>query len=233
MVVARSVEADVSGGRRGGRIAKRICLQVTWLTAVLAVAFSVSSHAQERMAPAKGGLDAKLEYCKTCHGLQGQGYLGYFPMPRLAGQQPEYIEAQLRAFIERRRSNPIMRNVAHVLSPSMVTALAHHFQNLNPPPFGGAPRGSIATGKRIYEEGLPEANVPACSACHGAEGHGQNEIPRLAGQLYPYMVGQLSGWKQERGQGTAVDTSAIMAPTAHNMTRSQIEAVAAYVSNLR
>jgi cytochrome c553 len=233
MIGARTVDADVSGGRRGGWIAKRTCLRVTWLTAVLAAAFSVSSRAQERMAPAKGGLDAKLEYCKTCHGLQGQGYLGYFPMPRLAGQQPEYIEAQLRAFIERRRSNPIMRNVAHVLSPSMVTALAQHFHNLNPPPFGGAPRGSIATGKKIYEEGLPESNVPACSACHGAEGKGQDEIPRLAGQLYPYMVGQLSGWKQERGQGTAVDTSAIMAPTAHNMTRSQIEAVAAYVSNLR
>jgi cytochrome c553 len=206
-----------------------------WLavqTLVVVMAFSVSGQAQERMAPGKGGLEAKLEYCKTCHGLQGQGYLGYFAMPRLAGQTPEYIEAQLRAFIERRRSNPVMRNVAHVLSPSMITALANHFHNLNPPPFGGAPRGSIATGKRIYEEGLPESNVPACSACHGAEGKGQNEIPRLAGQLYPYMVGQLTGWRQERGQGTAVDTSAIMAPTAHNMTRSQIEAVAAYVSNL-
>jgi cytochrome c553 len=212
---------------------KAIGLRLILYTAVLAAAFSMSAGAQERMAPAKGGLDAKLEYCKTCHGLQGQGYLGYFPMPRLAGQQPEYIEAQLRAFIERRRSNPIMRNVAHVLSPSMVTALAQHFHNLNPPPFGGAPRGSIAAGKKIYEEGLPESNVPACSACHGAEGKGQNEIPRLAGQLYPYMVGQLTGWKTERGQGTAVDTSAIMAPTAHNMTRSQIEAVAAYVSNLR
>ena len=208
-------------------------LRLILQTAVLAVAFSASGHAQERMGPARaGGLDAKLEYCKTCHGLQGQGYLGYFPMPRLAGQQPEYIEAQLRAFIERRRSNPIMRNVAHVLSPSMVTALANHFKHLNPPPFGGAPRGAIATGKKIYEEGLPESNVPACSACHGADGKGQNEIPRLAGQLYPYMVGQLTGWKQARGQGTAVDTSAIMAPTAHNMTRSQVEAVAAYVSSL-
>jgi cytochrome c553 len=154
-------------------------------------------------------------------------------MPRLAGQQPEYIEAQLRAFIERRRSNPVMQNVAHVLSPSMITALAMHFKNLNPKPFGGAPRGSIATGKKIYEEGLPEANVPACSACHGTEGKGQNEIPRLAGQVYDYMVGQLTGWKSERGQGTAVDTSAIMAPTAHNLTRSQVEAVAAYVSYLQ
>jgi cytochrome c553 len=178
-------------------------------------------------------LGAKLQYCKTCHGLSGQGYHGYFPMPRLAGQQPEYIEAQLRAFIERRRSNPVMQNVAHVLSTSMITALAMHFKNLNPKPFGGAPRGSIATGKKIYEEGLPEANVPACSACHGNEGKGQNEIPRLAGQVYPYLVGQLTGWKQQRGQGTAVDTSAIMAPTAHNLTRSQVEAVAAYVSYLQ
>lgn len=233
MVGARSVEADVSGGGRGGRTVKVTGVRLALQTAILVMAFSVSGHAQERMAPAKGGLEAKLEYCKTCHGLSGQGYLGYFPMPRLAGQQPEYIEAQLRAFIERRRSNPIMRNVAHVLSPSMITALANHFKSLNPKPFGGAPRGSIAAGKRIFEEGLPESNVPACSACHGAEGKGQNEIPRLAGQVYPYMVGQLTGWKNVRGQGTTVDTSAIMAPTAHNLTRSQIEAVAAYVSYLQ
>jgi cytochrome c553 len=233
IVGAHSVEADASGGRQGGRIVSATGLRLILQTAILAMAFSVTGHAQERPAPAKGGLEAKLEYCKTCHGLSGQGYLGYFAMPRLAGQQPEYIEAQLRAFIERRRSNPVMRNVAHVLSPSMITALAMHFKNLNPKPFGGAPRGSIATGKRIYEEGLPEANVPACSACHGTEGKGQNEIPRLAGQVYEYMVGQLTGWKSERGQGTAVDTSAIMAPTAHNLTRSQVEAVAAYVSYLQ
>jgi cytochrome c553 len=111
--------------------------------------------------------------------------------------------------------------------------LSAHFRNLDPRPFGGAPRGAVGEGKRIFEEGLPEANVPACSACHGPDGKGQNEIPRLAGQLYPYTVGQLTGWKKERGQGSAVDTSAIMAPTAHNLTRSQVEAVAAYVSNLQ
>jgi cytochrome c553 len=212
----------------------RSILRLALQAAVLAAVFSAAGHAQDRGAPARqGGLGAKLEYCKTCHGLSGQGYLGYFPMPRLAGQQPQYIENQLRAFTERRRTNPIMFNVAHVLSPSMLTALATHFRDLNPKPFGGAPRGSIATGKKIFEEGLPESNVPACSACHGTEGKGHNEIPRLAGQLYAYTVGQLTGWKTERGQGSAVDTSAIMAPTAHNLTRSQVEAVAAYVSYLQ
>jgi cytochrome c553 len=75
--------------------------------------------------------------------------------------------------------------------------------------------------------------VPACSACHGDDAKGQNEIPRLAGQLYEYIVGQLTNWSKMRGQGTAIDTSAIMAPTAHNLTKAQTEAVAAYVSTLR
>jgi cytochrome c553 len=192
--------------------------------AALTVLSSTASLADE--------LGAKLQYCKTCHGLSGQGYRGYFPMPRLAGQQPQYIENQLRAFIERRRTNPIMANVAHVLSPSMVAALSAHFRSLDPRPIGGVSRQSASAGRRIYDDGIPEANVPACSACHGTDGKGQNEIPRLAGQLYEYTIGQLSGWSRERGQGSAVDTSAIMAPTAHNLTRSQIEAVAAYVANL-
>jgi len=199
-------------------------LRTAILAASLSVGLSVASQANE--------LQAKLDYCKTCHGLSGQGYRGYFPMPRLAGQQPEYLENQLRAFIERRRVNPIMANVAHALSPSMVASLAAHFSHLDPRPIGGAPARSLATGKRIFDDGLPESNVPACSACHGSDGRGQNEIPRLAGQLYEYTVGQLSGWSKVRGQGTSVDTSAIMAPTAHNMSRQQVEAVAAYVSTL-
>src|SRR5450432_4289205 len=221
-------------GRRTGRIMKVITLRLTLSAAMLAVAFCTAGRAEDQGVPARQGLKAKLEYCKTCHGLSGQGYLGYFPMPRLAGQQPEYIEAQLRAFIERRRTNPIMFNVAHVLSPSMLTALAMHFRGLNPKPFGGAPRGSISNGKRIYEEGLPESNVPACSACHGPDGKGQDQIPRLAGQLPDYFYSKLVNWTAERGQNSSMpDSSAVMGPTSHNLTKSQIAAVAAYVSSLR
>src|SRR6516162_1596346 len=199
-------------------------LRAAVLAAAISAAFPVAACAEE--------FQAKLLYCKTCHGLSAQGYRGYFPMPRLAGQQPQYVENQLRAFVERRRTNPVMANVAHALSPSMISALAAHFRALDPRPIGGAPRHSAANGKSIFDDGIPEANVPACSACHGTDGHGQNEIPRLAGQLYEYTVGQLGGWAKVRGQGSAVDTSAIMAPTAHNLTRLQIEAVAAYVSTL-
>jgi cytochrome c553 len=209
-----------------------LALQAT----VIAVVFSAAGQADDAGARsyARQGLQAKIEYCTDCHGSSGQGYRGYFTMPRLAGQQPQYIENQLRAFIERRRTNPIMQNVAHVLSPSMVTALASHFRELNPPPLGGAPRHLVATGRTIFADGLPEDNVPACSACHGPEAKGQGEIPRLAGQLYPYLVKELTNWGTERGQGVPKgDTSALMAPIAHNLTQSQITAVAAYLSGLR
>src|SRR5260370_40090972 len=127
-----------------------------------------------------------------------------------------------------------MLNVAHSLSPSMVAALAAHCRDLDPRPFGGCPRDRVATGPTIYQEGLPESNVPACSACHGQEAKGQDEIPRLAGQLFPYIVKELTNWSKERGQGgTKDDTSAIMAPTAHNLTQSQIAAIAAYLSYLQ
>ncbi|MGJ5012337.1 c-type cytochrome [Bradyrhizobium sp. SZCCHNRI1009] len=215
------------------RLRRMIGLRTALPAIILAAAFAVVVRAEERGETVRGGFEAKLEYCMTCHGLSGQGYRGYFPMPRLAGQQPQYIENQLRAFIERRRSNPVMANVARVLSPAMVSALAAHFKKLDPKPLGEPPHGSPAIGKRIYDEGIPEANVPACSACHGTDGKGQNEIPRLAGQLYDYTVGQLTGWSKVRGQESAAGTSAVMGQITHNLTRSQAEAVAAYVSHLQ
>jgi cytochrome c553 len=189
-------------------------------------------------APSSAGraddLHAKLEYCMTCHGSSGQGYRAFYTMPRLAGQQPKYIENQLRAFIEKRRTNPIMANVAHGLTPSMFGALAEHLHGLNPPPLGGAPRGQLDLGKHIFDEGLPESNVPACAACHGATAHGQDEIPRLAGQLHDYLTSKLTNWTRERGQDPSrPDISRIMGPTAHNLTPSQVAAVAAYVSTLK
>ena len=131
------------------------------LPAVLAIAFANPASAVDRGAVPNKDFEAKVQYCKTCHGLSGQGFRGAYPMPRLAGQQPEYLENQLRAFIERRRTNPVMFNVAHVLSPSMVTALATYFKDLDPKPLGGAPSALAATGKRIYQEGVAGTDVPA------------------------------------------------------------------------
>ncbi|MGA2311647.1 MAG: c-type cytochrome [Xanthobacteraceae bacterium] len=201
--------------------------------AVLMIVFSATSRA-DAASSSNRAVEAKLAYCQDCHGQSGQGYRGFFPIPRLAGQQIEYLENQLRAFVERRRPNPIMSNVAHVLNPDMITALATKFRDFNPKPLGGGPKDLVAKGERIFQDGVPEANVAACAACHGPKALGHEEIPRLAGQLYPYLIKELTNWSKERGQNPAKpDTSFIMAPVAHSLTRSQVDAVAAYLSDLK
>ena len=87
--------------------------------------------------------------------------------------------------------------------------------------------------KKIFEGGVPEANIPACAVCHGLEARGKGPVPRLAGQIYPYIIKVLQNWGKERGQDPAhPDTSAIMEPVAHGLNESQIKAVAAYMSSL-
>lgn len=202
--------------------------------AILATLLSVPSRAEavKRDLPQQA-LEAKIAYCKTCHGVSGQGFHGSVPIPRLAGQQPQYIENQLKAFIERRRENKYMYNVAHVLNPAMQTALAKYFSDLNAKPVGGAPKELVAAGKKIFDEGLLDVNVPPCASCHGPEAKGDGEFPRLAGQLNDYIINKLVNWTKERGQDPKhPDTSAIMQPIAHNLTKTQIEAVAAYLNYL-
>ena len=203
--------------------------------AVLAIV-TATAHAETKGAPevSAQALKAKTDYCKTCHGIDAQGFRGAAPMPRLAGQQPEYIKNQLLAFIERRRTNPVMNNVAHVLSPEMVTALANYLKDLNPKPLGGAASAELVPeGKKIFDEGVPSANVPPCASCHGEDAKGADAFPRLAGQLPDYIFRKLTGWDKERGQDKdKPDNSAIMQPIAHELNEAQIRAVAAYVSQL-
>jgi cytochrome c553 len=218
-------------------IIKGVRLRLALSATMLAIVFSAVVGADHAIAAGVSPqqVKAKLDYCEVCHGVEAQGFVGFFPVPRLAGQQVEYVENQLKGFVERKRANTaspektnVMFNVGHVLSPEMITALAESFHELNPKPLGGAPKENLAAGKKIFEEGIPSAKVPPCASCHGQDATGNGAIPRLAGQLYPYIVTQLTNWAKERAE----TNSSIMAPIAHSLTKSQIDAVAAYVSYL-
>jgi cytochrome c553 len=197
------------------------------------VAFVFAVTATDAFAFSSRDLEAKLEYCKTCHGLSGEGYRGAIPMPRLAGQQPEYLENQLRAFIEHRRENKFMFGVVSALNSAMLPALAAHFKELNPKPLKGAPKDLVAMGKKLYEEGVPEANIQPCAMCHGPEAKGQGEAPRLAGQLHDYVSKTLLNWSRERSRDRAhAGPSLVMEPIAASLTEPQVAALAAYLNHL-
>jgi cytochrome c553 len=200
-----------------------------WAMALMTVMFAGATRAaNDASTVSNQDIQAKLRYCEVCHGVSAQGFLGYYPIPRLAGQQVAYIQNQLQGFSEHKRANNIMFNVGHVLSPAMITALATSFHDLDPKPLGNAPKELVAAGKQIYEAGVAGANVPACASCHGKEAKGDGQFPRLAGQLYSYVSLQLTNWSKERAESTAD----MMAPIARGLTDAQIKAVAAYVSYL-
>ena len=212
----------------------RKCRLARSTIAAMLFASAAAAPIAAEAAGSGGSTAAKFAYCQDCHGPNGQGYRGYYPIPRLAGQQVKYIENQLQAFIEHRRKNEIMLNVAHGLHGGMVAALAARFNAAKAAPIGGGPGGLPARGREIFEGGIPEKNVAACAACHGPGATGTGEIPRLAGQLYEYVVAKLVNWSKERGQiASRPDTSLIMEPVAHSLTRAEAQAVAAYVSTLR
>ena len=217
---------------------KVVSHKLTVPMAMLAVLVSGSVRADDvRISTAyRGGLDAKAQYCGYCHGSSGQGYRAYYTMPRLAGQQTEYFINQLRAFAEGRRDRHLVMNMrrVHGLSPALRAALAARFANLSPRHSSNGPTEQIALGRQIYQDGVPEANVPACAACHAPDAKGAGQNARLAGQLYSYTAKTLANWGKERGQDPSHDdASAVMAPVARSMSRQQIAAVAAYLSSLK
>lgn len=77
--------------------------------------------------------------CGQCHGPVGQGVGTAFP--RLAGQTASYIENQIAAWKDGKRSNDplhLMSGIAHKLSDDDVKAVAAYYADLNAASKGGA-----------------------------------------------------------------------------------------------
>ena len=67
--------------------------------------------------------------CIGCHGIPG--YKTAFPevyhVPKIAGQQPGYIIAALKAYKSGERSHPSMRGIAASLDDAQMKALADYY----------------------------------------------------------------------------------------------------------
>jgi cytochrome c553 len=209
--------------------------------AVAALIFSTAVEARHRnvaMSPREFSVESKATgYCMLCHGRGAHGFLGYRPIPQLAGQQAEYIQIQLTAFAERRRLRNlgyIRYDKVHNLSPDQRSSLGEYLSKLQPITHKSAPEDLIAAGDKLFHGGSPENDVPACAVCHGPEAKGDGIFPRLAGQWRPYLQKTLANWDQERGLGpNGDDNSKIMAPIAKSLTAQQIKEVTAYLSSLK
>jgi cytochrome c553 len=79
----------------------------------------------------QGDFKKGIPACAGCHGPAGAGLPAQYP--RLAGQFPEYTEAQLKAFRAEERSNDpekMMRTIASKLSDAEIKAVADYAAGL-------------------------------------------------------------------------------------------------------
>jgi cytochrome c553 len=101
-------------------------------SALLGAAFAVASHAalgQGAPQADKPTLESFHAQCIGCHGIPG--YKTAFPhvyhVPRIAGQQPGYIVAALKAYKSGDRSHPSMRGIAASLTEEQMEQLAEYY----------------------------------------------------------------------------------------------------------
>jgi len=179
---------------------------------------------------AGSSIAASVRNCTWCHGTGAQGYT---VAPRLAGQRALYIEAQLRGYAEHIRDNPLSRQymwgAAANLHTDTVRDLADYFASLPPKTAHDGPRALVERGQAIYLQGIPEANIVACLACHGPAGQGVREIPRLGGMSYFYLKRRLEEW----GQGYHSAPASPMPLVTSTLGPDEIEALASYLSFVR
>lgn len=164
---------------------------------------------------------AKSQACAACHGADGNSVAGTFP--NLAGQTWRYIYIQLKDFKEGRRSNPIMSPMAVPLSKQDMIDIANYFaaQTAKPSSFK-ADEAKIVRGKAKADETL-------CAMCHLGGFAGQNEIPKVAGQQYEYVVQQLLDFKARKRTNDAGNMTSV----AQTLSEADIENLAHYITSLR
>jgi cytochrome c553 len=183
-------------------------------------------------APAQAQEAARVaaQVCSSCHGPNGDSISPGFP--KIGGQRPDYLEAQLKAFRDRTRADPMaqayMWGMTSQLGDDMIKNLAAFYSGQKPPKGRSGDPKLVQAGKAIYERGLPQAKVPPCSTCHGPNAEGNAGFPRLAGQHAEYLVKQLVLFKSSmRTGGQAV----LMHNISTEMSFDQMEAVAAFLAS--
>ncbi len=105
---------------------RRAQLAMALAATAVVVSAPVRAPAQDQSAALQGR--AKANVCETCHGLDG---LAKIPeAPNIAGQNPQYLVEQLRAFKSGQRSNPMMSIVAQDLSYDDIDQLAAYYSSI-------------------------------------------------------------------------------------------------------
>lgn len=162
--------------------------------------------------------------CFLCHGENGESSSEIFP--KLAGQHANYIAKQLENFKAGKRKSTAMADMSGRLSADEMLALGKYFEAKKSEPESIKDQDLAGVGRYIFNSGNRFSGVPACASCHGKDGVGTANLPRLAGQYASYIETQLKLFSQRE----RTNDNAVMHAIVTNMSPLEMAAVAEYIS---
>ena len=191
---------------------------------VVAAAAIAAALALPGIARAAGDVERGRKLAYTCHGCHGiESYRNAYPnysVPRLGGQNADYIEVALQGYRRGTRGHETMQAQAASLTDQDIADVAAYFSGL---------AGEPSTGKISHDALKVEAGkqkAAACVQCHGAEGvAAAPQWPNLAGQHESYLLQALTQYKS----GERKDM--IMNPMVAPLDEAAIEELAAYFAS--
>lgn len=175
---------------------------------------------------------AAARSCIGCHGMPNGPQL-HPRVPRLGGQSEAYLRRSLEEYASGLRASGTMQLFAAPLEAEEIAALARFYAGTT---WASArttttfqPLGDVISGAAIFETGIPEQDVPACTSCH--TGNAAGRFPIIAGQSAEYVLQQLELW----GDGLRDNSypGQLMARVAARLKPQQMRDVAAYLGSLR
>lgn len=153
--------------------------------------------------------------CLGCHGIVG--YRNAYPnysVPKLEGQNPDYLAAALHGYRDGDRSHITMHSQAETLSDQDIADIAAYF-----------------AGKPLVTSGKPQGTVPKaaalCTSCHGQDGISIAPMyPSLAGQHEDYLARAIDEYKNGGRKNP------IMKGFAATLSEADISTIARYFSRM-
>jgi cytochrome c553 len=160
----------------------------------------------------------KAGACVPCHGAEGNGVTP--GNPSLAGMPAFYTHWQLLMYRDGRRRDAQMSPFAVNLSDVDMADLAAYYAAQTP-----RPRPVEVDGARAAA-GRPLAQSLHCGSCHGPQLMGQNQVPRVAGQDFDYLLKRLRGYKAR----TTSDLDGMMTMVAQSLSEEDIQNLVHFIA---
>ena len=201
--------------------------------AALALTAALAAPAQAQEDPVTGNAQAgsaKIAMCIGCHGIVG--YKSSFPevyrVPKISGQNAQYIELVLEGYRKADRKHPSMRGIAGSLTDQDIADVAAYYAShaetradLPTPP---APRSNKVAD--LLQRG-------ACVSCHGENYSSPIDpsYPKLAGQHPDYLYAALKAYRDD-SHATWGRANPIMAGMVKQFSNPELKLIAQYIGSL-